>query len=57
MSKTSRRTDSEADDHEDLWVWLQPSRLPRGLSCIVVAVLYILPRSSAVAQPDMLTTL
>lgn len=57
MSKTSRRTDSEADDHEDLWVWLQPSRLPRGLSCIVVAVLYILPRSSAMAQPDMLTTL
>lgn len=43
--------------HEALWIWLRPNRLPRGISCIIAAVLYIPPHSSAMAQPDMLTTL
>ena len=27
-------------DHEILWVHLRPARLPRGFSCLIVAVLY-----------------
>lgn len=53
--KQIRLTHLEEEEHEALWVWLRRSRLPRGLSCIIAAVLY-LPRSSASAQPDLLTS-
>ena len=28
------------DDHESLWLYLRPNRIPRGFSCIVAAVIY-----------------
>ena len=36
---------SYCDKHEVLWLYLRPSRLPRGFSCIIVAVLYHPPGS------------
>ena len=29
------------DEHESLWLHLRPTRLPRGFSCIIAAVIYI----------------
>jgi hypothetical protein len=28
------------DDHECLWIYLRPTRLPRGFTCIIIAVIY-----------------
>ena len=28
------------DDHECLWIYLRPTRLPRGLTCIITSVIY-----------------
>ena len=33
------------EDHETLWLYLRPNRLPRGFSCIVAGVVYHPPRS------------
>ncbi len=52
--KQIRLTHLEEEEHEALWVWFRPSRLSRGLSCIIAAVLYFPLRSSATAQPDLL---
>ncbi|KAK7151638.1 hypothetical protein R3I94_008091 [Phoxinus phoxinus] len=51
-----RLTHLEEDKFEALWVRLRPSRLPRGLSCVIAAVLYFPPHSSATAQPDLIIT-
>lgn len=32
-------------DHEILWLYLRPTRLPKGVSCLVVAVVYHPPPS------------
>ena len=34
-----------SEKHELLWLYLRPTRLPRGFSCIIVAVLYYPPGS------------
>ena len=33
------------DEHESLWLHLRPTRLPRGFSCIIAAVIYHPPKS------------
>ena len=33
------------NDHEILWLYLRPNRLPRGISCLIVAVVYHPPGS------------
>ena len=33
------------DEHESLWLHLTPTRLPRGFSCIIAAVIYHPPKS------------
>ena len=33
------------DEHESLWLNLRPTRLPRGFSCIIAAVIYHPPMS------------
>ena len=43
------------DDHECLWIYLRPTRLPRGLTCIITSVITHPPgacRRSAVAGPS-----
>ena len=32
------------DKHESLWLYLRPTRLPRGFSCIIAAVIYHPPK-------------
>lgn len=45
-------THLEEDEFEALWVWLRS----KCLSCIIAAVLYIPPCSSAAAKPDTIIT-
>ncbi|EDO32635.1 predicted protein [Nematostella vectensis] len=33
------------EDHETLWLYLRPNRLPRGFSCIIAAVIYHPPKA------------
>ena len=33
------------EDHESLWLYLRPNRLPRGFSCIIAGVIYHPPRA------------
>ena len=42
------------DKHEVLWLYLGPTRLPRGFSCIIVAVLYHPPGSDQYSILDHL---
>ena len=35
-----RRSDLESPDHECMWLWLRPPRLPRPLSGIIVGAMY-----------------
>ncbi|XP_073228222.1 uncharacterized protein, partial [Porites lutea] len=32
------------EDHESLWLYLRPNRLPRGFSCIIAGVIYHPPK-------------
>ena len=38
--KYERFDDLSCDDHECLWIYLGPTRLPRGLTCIITSVIY-----------------
>ena len=42
------------DDHECLWIHLRPNRLPRGIPCIVIAVIYHLPSADEKLMQDHL---
>ena len=33
------------EDHESLWLYLRPNRLPRGFSCIIAGVIYHPPKA------------
>lgn len=46
-----RRSDLESPEHECLWLWLRPHRLPRPLSGIICGVVYF-PVASAQVQRD-----
>ena len=42
------------DDHECLWIHLRPNRLPRGISCIIIAVIYHPPSADEKLMQDHL---
>ena len=46
-----RRSDLESPEHECLWLWLRPHRLPRPLSGIICGVVYF-PEAPAQVQRD-----
>ncbi|KAI8515774.1 hypothetical protein Bbelb_065870 [Branchiostoma belcheri] len=41
-----------SDEHEALWLWVRPARLPRGLNCLIIAALYNPPKSSTTYKSD-----
>ncbi|KAI8482474.1 hypothetical protein Bbelb_397940 [Branchiostoma belcheri] len=47
-----RLSDLESDEHEALWLWVRPARLPRGLNCLIIAALYNPPKSSTTYKSD-----
>ena len=42
------------DDHECLWIYLRPTRLPRGLTCIITSVIYHPPGADGALLLDHL---
>ena len=42
------------DDHECLWIYLRPTRLPRGLTCIITSVIYHPPGTDGAILLDHL---
>ena len=42
------------DDHECLWIHLRPNRLPRGIPCITIAVIYHPPSADEKLMQDHL---
>ena len=42
------------DDHECLWIHLRPNRLPRGISCIIIAIIYHPPSADEKLMRDHL---
>ena len=42
------------DDHECLWIHLRPNRLPRGIPCIIIAVIYHPPSADEKLMQDHL---
>ena len=42
------------DDHECLWIYSRPTRLPRGLTCIITSVIYRPPGADGAQLLDHL---
>ena len=42
------------EDHESLWLYLRPNRLPHGFSCIIVGVIYHPPKADGPLFGDYL---
>ena len=42
------------DDHECLWIYLRPTRLPRGLTCVITSVIYHPPGADGALLLDHL---